>query len=163
MNDLHGIFFTLFFLLFNSFSLKNFIKYFSTSNLFLRLKPSPDEQQKPPWKRLQSCLSLLFKYILVSLWYLTMYCIFKQFSSIIYVKYTIEYLYIYRRGEKIVFKNFQHKPYGKNLEDLWSLNIPCRTKHFIWKAIRNILPTTLNLKKKGIDHRANDRCMVSNQ
>lgn len=36
-------------------------------------------------------------------------------------------------------------------EKLWKLCIPSKIKHFSWKALNEILPTNINLKKRGMD------------
>lgn len=33
----------------------------------------------------------------------------------------------------------------------WKLNVPPQIRHFIWRALKNILPTRTNLLKKGIE------------
>lgn len=33
----------------------------------------------------------------------------------------------------------------------WKLNVPLKIRHFIWRVLKNILPSRLNLLNKGID------------
>lgn len=42
-------------------------------------------------------------------------------------------------------------PMEKVWKILWSLNIPSKIKHFIWKALNNSLPNKMNLIQKGIN------------
>jgi hypothetical protein len=35
-------------------------------------------------------------------------------------------------------------------KECWNLNVPNVTKHFLWKALQNLLPTRENLAKKGV-------------
>ena len=44
---------------------------------------------------------------------------------------------------------------------MWKLNIPPKTKHFLWRALINSLPTKMNLKKRGVQvWEVCDRCGV---
>lgn len=41
---------------------------------------------------------------------------------------------------------------------LWNLRIPNKVRIFIWRACQNLIPTSLNLAKRGIP--CNDFCLV---
>lgn len=34
---------------------------------------------------------------------------------------------------------------------MWELNIPNNVKNFMWRAVNNILPSMVNLPRRGID------------
>ena len=44
---------------------------------------------------------------------------------------------------------------------LWSLEIPHKVRHFAWRAVKGILPTKVNLVKRGVIH--DDRCDECNE
>jgi hypothetical protein len=39
---------------------------------------------------------------------------------------------------------------GRNWKEIWKLKVPNVVKHFLWKALNNLLPTRTNLAKKGV-------------
>ena len=41
---------------------------------------------------------------------------------------------------------------------VWRLNCPSKIKHLLWRACKNILPTKLRLKARGIDE--NEKCDI---
>lgn len=66
-------------------------------------------------------------------------------------KYTVKSGYKVFMNSKIdgVSSNFDSMTRVWN--KLWKLSIPTKIKHFYWKAIKNTLPTRLNLLNRGID------------
>jgi hypothetical protein len=39
---------------------------------------------------------------------------------------------------------------GRNWKEIWKLKVPNVVKHFLWKALNNLLPTKTNLARKGL-------------
>ncbi|KAL5766931.1 hypothetical protein ACOSP7_017548 [Xanthoceras sorbifolium] len=54
------------------------------------------------------------------------------------------------RNKKKVFESIKDEEALEVWKHLWKLDVPNKIKLFVWRACKKILPTNLNLSKKGI-------------